>query len=104
MVQQFNTQLILCNLDDNYEGNDWKEQVDANVNVWRKNKPNINQQQAPEHEMVLSTQAADAIPASARVSRDENGSEESNDEDDSEDEDNDNVNPVNDRNIYVPET
>ena len=64
----------------------------------------INQQRAPEHEMVLSTQAADAIPASARVSRDENGSEESNDEDDSEDEDNDNVNPVNDRNIYVPET
>ena len=54
--------------------------------------------------MVLSTQAADAIPASARVSRDENGSEESNDEDDSEDEDNDNVNTVNDRNIYVPET
>ena len=64
----------------------------------------INQQRAPEHEMVLSTQAADAIPASARVSRDENGSEESNDDDDSEDEDNDNVNPVNDRNIYVPET
>ena len=68
---------------------------------WGGIKPNV-QQRTAEHELHLSTQAADAMPSSITTSSGEDGPEESNDDvDDPED---DNVSLVNNCDISVPET
>ena len=58
---------------------------------WGGIKPNV-QQRTAEHELHLSTQAADAMPSSIKTSCGEDGPEESDDEVDDAEDHNDHIN------------